>query len=77
MASPRLCRFYKETLKTGMMKGPGYCNLDSEQTTCNGDIDLCEKPLSLKRYLFDQLKKQGGLEWKKEEDVRFLEGRKV
>jgi hypothetical protein len=60
-----------------MGKGIGYCDLDCDQTTCEGDIDFCEKPISLKTYLIEQMKREGGLEWERKRNVPFSGNQKV
>jgi hypothetical protein len=60
-----------------MDHGLGYCDLDCDETTCDGDIDSCEKPDALKTYLFAQVKKEGGLEWVRRRNVPFPESPKV
>ena len=47
------------------------------QTTCDGDIDFCEKPNVLKTYLFEQRKREGGLEWERRRNVLFSGNQKV
>lgn len=32
----------------------GYCDLDGNQTVCDGDLTFCEKPSSLKKYQDEQ-----------------------
>jgi len=44
-----------------MGRGLGYCDLNCDQTTCDGDIDFCEKPASLRTYFFEQVKRGGRL----------------
>jgi hypothetical protein len=48
MALERQCSSHRscETLNVG--RGIGYCDLDGDQTTCDGDIHFCEKPDLLK-----------------------------
>lgn len=77
MATPKLCRFYRDSETIATDRGLGYCDLDCNQATCEGDIDCCEKSDVLKIYLFAQLKKEGGLEWVRRRNVPFSEGPKV
>jgi hypothetical protein len=51
----------------------GQCDLDSDQTTCKGGLDSCQKPDILKRYFFEQIKKEGGLEWDRRRNLSFFE----
>jgi hypothetical protein len=83
MAIPRLCRFYRDFCKLHVDSGSpdmgqctGYCDLDCDQTTCNGGLDSCQKSDILKRYFFEQVKRDGGLEWERRRNVPFLEALK-
>ncbi len=71
MAFIRLCKFYRDPGTIHMGRGIGYCDLDCGQTTCEGEIDFCEKADALKIYLFEQMKKEGGLKWEVERNARF------
>jgi hypothetical protein len=51
----------------------GYCDLDCDQTTCKGGLDSCQKSDILKSYYFEQVKRQGGLEWERRRFVSFFE----
>ena len=73
----RFCKFHQEIERIEGGQCNGYCDLDSEQTDCRGYIDLCGKTDSLKRYLFAQMKKEGGLKWEVRRNVPFLEDLKV
>ncbi len=64
MAISRQCKFYRDTGTFSMGGCRGYCDLDCAQATCNGDIDFCGVPISLRTYFFEQVKRDGGLEWK-------------
>ena len=77
MAPSKHCKFYREWGTTNTDRDLGYCDLDCDQTTCEGEIDFCVKPYSLKTYLFAQLKREGGLEWVRRRNVPFLENLKV
>ena len=77
MSISRACKFYRDSGTINMGKGIGYCDLDCDQTTCEGDIDFCEKPISLKTYLIEQMKREGGLEWERKRNVRFSGNQKV
>jgi len=63
MSISKQCKFYRGSGAMSMGRGLGYCDLDCDQTTCDGDIDLCEKPVSLRTYFFEQVKRGGGLAW--------------
>ena len=34
--------------------GLGYCDFDGSQAICDGDMQFCEKPDALKKYLLEQ-----------------------
>jgi hypothetical protein len=83
MAIPRLCRFYRDLCKLHVDsgssdngKGIGQCDLDCDQTTCMGGLDSCQKSDILKRYFFEQIKREGGLEWERSRTVTFIEALK-
>jgi hypothetical protein len=63
MTIERLCKFYEDTEATHHGRDIGCCDLNCDQTTCQGDIDFCKNPDMLKRYLFAQMRKEGGLKW--------------
>jgi hypothetical protein len=65
MVVPRLCKFYKDAESLDTHQGISFCDLDSDQTTCTGDIDSCPKSDSLKRYFFEQIRREGGWEWER------------
>jgi hypothetical protein len=80
VAIPRLCRFYRDFCRLYADSGSvetdqetGYCDLDCDQTTCKGGLDSCQKSDVLKRYYFEQVKREGGLEWEKRRNVAFFE----
>ena len=64
MVVPRLCKFYKDSGSLDEHQAISYCDLDSDQVTCTGDIDSCPKSDSLKRYFFEQMRRGRGLEGK-------------
>jgi len=66
MTLERRCSFYRscETLNVGL--GIGYCDLDGDQTTCDGDIHFCEDLDLLKEYFLVQKRRK---EWKKRRNV--------
>jgi hypothetical protein len=77
MAMLRLCKFYKDSGRLDVGQGIGFCDLDSDRTTCAGDIDSCLKSDSLKRYFFEQIKRDGGFEWEKRINALFSEDPKA
>ena len=77
MATSRRCKFFRDSGAMNIDIGKGYCDLDCDQTTCDGNIDFCEKLFSLKIYLFEQIKRGGGLEWERKRNVLFSGGQKL
>ncbi len=77
MAIYRICKFYRDSGTIHMGKGVGYCDLVCAQAACEGDIDFCEKLISLKTYLIEQIKREGGLEWERKRNVHFSGNQKV
>jgi hypothetical protein len=80
MGIQRLCRFYRDfcnlhvdSESSDEDKGIGHCDLDCDQTTCKGGLDSCQKSDILKRYYFEQIKREGGLEWERSRFVSFFE----
>ena len=51
MPISRPCSFYRDSESLNLGRGIGYCDLDCDRTTCDGDIHFCEKPEILKKYL--------------------------
>ncbi len=49
-----------------MGRGIGYCDLDGDQTICDGDVNVCEKPDLLKGYFLVQKRRE---EWEKRRNV--------
>jgi len=66
MSILRECSFYRDSEILSMSRGIGYCDLDRDRTTCNGNIQSCEKPDALRECLLRQKKgekvKLGGKE---------------
>jgi hypothetical protein len=71
MSSKRQCSFYRDSEILSMARGIGYCDLDGNQTICDGDVSFCEKPDALRKYLLDQKRGEGGLGWEKRKNVHF------
>lgn len=57
MIEKRICLFYR-TSSSSLIYGRfiGYCDLDCDRTTCDGEIVYCEKPDILKKYLINHKK---------------------
>ncbi len=62
-----------ESGSTDMGQGIGYCDLDSGQSTCKGALDSCQKSDILKRYYFEQMKREGDLGWEGKRNVYLFE----
>lgn len=71
MTMPKVCKFYKDTKSLHTGEGICFCDLDCRQTTCAGEIDSCPKSDSLKRYFFEQIRKEGGFEWERRMNALF------
>jgi hypothetical protein len=77
MSFERQCPFYRDSETLNIGRRIGYCDLDCDRTTCDGDIHFCEKPDALKKYLLEEKKKEGGSEWEKRRNVPFSENQRV
>ncbi len=77
MSKLRLCKFYGDPASPKAGDEMGYCELDCVETVCAGDIDSCPKSNSLKRYFFEQIRKNGGFEWERRIDILFSEDPKA
>jgi hypothetical protein len=64
MSILRSCPFFRDSGTLNMGRGIEYCDFDCSQTTCDGDVQFCEKPDVLKKYLTEQRRKEGNLEWR-------------
>jgi len=58
----RKCPFYQRCENLNVGRGIGYCSLDGDQPTCDGDIHFCETIDLLKGYCFVQKRRK---EWEK------------
>jgi hypothetical protein len=54
MSALEPCSFYRELNSLGIGLGIGQCDLDGDQTVCDGDLIFCKKPNDLKNYLNTQ-----------------------
>ena len=77
MPISRPCSFYRDSESLNLGRGIGYCDLDCDRTTCDGDIHFCEKPDALKKYLTEQKRREGGMGWEKRRNVHFSENQRV
>ena len=50
MSVKQRCSFYRDSKSLGIGRGIGHCDLDGDQTVCDGDLNFCEKPSELKKY---------------------------
>jgi len=55
MLVSRACPFHRISESIGIGKGPGYCDLDGNQTICDGDAKFCGKPDTMEQYLLIQI----------------------
>jgi len=61
MSNQKICPLFRRPEGLGMGKGIGYCDIDSGSTTCEGDVEFCESPDALKKYLrakLDEMEKK-------------------
>lgn len=77
MLSSKFCKFYRDCETISVGKGLAYCDFDCTQTTCEGDIDFCEKPNIMKKYLLEQRRREGGSIWEEKRSALFTGNRKV
>jgi len=62
MPISRPCSFYRDSESLNLGRRIGYCDLDCDRTTCDGDIHFCENPDALKQYLrrkLEEFEKKG------------------
>jgi hypothetical protein len=45
------CTLFRRPESLSFGKGIGYCDIDGNSTTCDGDANFCEKPDALKQFL--------------------------
>ncbi|MEW6376270.1 MAG: hypothetical protein AB1502_10850 [Thermodesulfobacteriota bacterium] len=76
MSISKQCSFYRDSETLNMGCGIGYCDLDCDRTTCDGDIQFCEKPDVLRKYLLEQKKRDGGPGWERRRNVHFSGGQR-
>ena len=51
MEEKKKCPLFRQPEGLSFGKGVGYCDIDNDSTTCEGDVKSCEKPDALKQYL--------------------------
>jgi len=61
MSFSKRCSFYKELVKDGLSFRIGYCYLDNDWTTCQGDIQSCKKLDVLRKHLLKKKRVEWGL----------------
>jgi hypothetical protein len=71
------CSFYRDSETLNMGRGIGYCDLDCDRTTCDGDVKLCEKPDILRKYQLEQKKREEVFKWEQKRNVHFSGGQRV
>ena len=65
MSIQRKCSFYRDSEMLSMGPGIGYCDLDSNGTTCKGDVYFCKKYDALRKHLLEQKSNEGNSGWGK------------
>jgi hypothetical protein len=65
METERRCSFYGSGKNLGMGHGRGNCEFDCTYSTCDGEIEHCEKLNALKRYLMERSWMRATMEKKK------------
>jgi hypothetical protein len=58
MGEESKCLLYMKP-KSLMGKRIGHCDVDSSSATCEGDVNFCERPESLRQY-FRRIVEEGG-----------------
>ena len=48
------CSFYRHSKNIDSGRGLGLCNLDGDQTICNGDLNYCGRPSTLSKSQSEQ-----------------------
>ena len=61
MSILRRCPFYRDSEMLTMQSKTGYCDLDYDRTTCEGDTYICEKYDVLRKHLLEQKRMEGDL----------------
>lgn len=51
MEEQKLCSLFRKPEGLGIGKGLGYCDMDGGSTTCEGDMEYCERKDALNQYL--------------------------
>lgn len=51
MGNEKKCPLFRRPESLNIGKGIGYCDIDSSSTTCEADINFCDKLDALKQYL--------------------------
>jgi hypothetical protein len=51
MGEKKRCPLFRKPESLSIVKGIGYCDIDSSRTTCEGDVKFCERPDALGLYL--------------------------
>lgn len=54
MSVKERCSFYRDSEGLDIGHGIGHCDLEGDQTVCDGELIFCEKPSELKKYQSEQ-----------------------
>jgi hypothetical protein len=66
MGEEMKCLLFRRRVGTGIGKEIGYCDIEGNSTTCEGDVSFCEKPDALREYFRKKL--EGFKKKEKKED---------
>jgi DNA-binding NtrC family response regulator len=59
MSTAGKCSFYRNPQSLAMGRGLGYCDLDGDQASCEGDVQFCKNREALRKQLLEQKGKEG------------------
>ena len=55
MGEEMKCLLFRRRGSSSMKKRPGYCEIDDQNATCEGDVSFCEKPDAFREYFRKKL----------------------
>ena len=58
MSTASKCSFYRSPQSIAVGIGLGYCDLDGDQTICDGDVQFCKDPETLRKRLLERKSKE-------------------
>lgn len=58
MSTTSKCSFYRSPQSIAVGIGLGYCDLDGDQTICDGDVQFCKDPEALRKRLLERKTKE-------------------